>query len=313
MSILLDDNRSDAPGRDHDLWRVVSVLALAVLSLSTPVRGQGTIHGTVTASSGGSPADGEVSFVGYLADSDDEIRIEASIGAGYESGHWFDDFQNFLGEAPGIVYAYRFYATAEAEGTVLSGAVPDNSFQEEDVVLQSVAWPEQPIGLAGSLHADSAVLIWSAEDGLSYHVYRRQAPSVGSFFRVDVTPDNTADPGVTGGSFTDYDIQLGASYDYVLIADDGSGDLSPHSEILTLSPGAGCCVIRGDVDHSGLSVLDIADLVALVNYMFQGGEEPFCLEEADANADGSPVIDIADLVYLVSYMFQDGPGLEPCP
>ena len=71
-----------------------------------------------------------------------------------------------------------------------------------------------------------------------------------------------------------------------------------------------CCTIRGDIDHNGTGP-DIADLVYLVNYMFNGGPEPPCMEEADINGDAAGP-DIADLVYLVNYMFNGGPPPVPC-
>ncbi|MFH1686842.1 MAG: hypothetical protein ABIE70_04895 [bacterium] len=73
---------------------------------------------------------------------------------------------------------------------------------------------------------------------------------------------------------------------------------------------SGCCIIRADIDHSGAGP-DIADLVYLVNYMFNGGAEPPCMEEADVDGSGSGP-DIADLVYLVNYMFNGGPPPAPC-
>ena len=88
--------------------------------------------------------------------------------------------------------------------------------------------------------------------------------------------------------------------------------------------GTGCCVFRGDVNHDGTAVPDIADLVYLVTYMFQDGPTPICDEpgasgcpehyyaETDVNGDGTCIPDIADLVYLVTFMFQDGPALVPC-
>jgi parallel beta-helix repeat protein len=73
-----------------------------------------------------------------------------------------------------------------------------------------------------------------------------------------------------------------------------------------------CCVVRGDIDHSGAGEpINIADLVYLVDYMFNQGPEPPCLEEADVDATGE--INIADLVYLVDYMFNQGPEPVPCP
>ena len=80
--------------------------------------------------------------------------------------------------------------------------------------------------------------------------------------------------------------------------------------------GATCCILRGDIDHSGAGP-DISDLVYLVSYMFSGGTPPPCVEggvylEADVDGSGAGP-DISDLVYLVSYMFSGGPAPVPCP
>ena len=74
-----------------------------------------------------------------------------------------------------------------------------------------------------------------------------------------------------------------------------------------------CCVIRGDVDHSGVLPIDIADLVYLVDFMFNAGPEPGCPNEGDVDGSGIFPIDIADLVYLVDYMFNQGPVPPACP
>ena len=73
---------------------------------------------------------------------------------------------------------------------------------------------------------------------------------------------------------------------------------------------AGCCQIRGDINHDG-SVPDIADLQYLVSYMFAGGPAPACLLESDVNGSGLPP-DISDIVYLVAYMFMAGPAPVGC-
>ena len=76
-----------------------------------------------------------------------------------------------------------------------------------------------------------------------------------------------------------------------------------------------CCDIRADIDHNG-SGPDIADLVYMVNFMFNGGPEPPCNTpdylEADVDGNGTGP-DIGDLVYLVNYMFNGGPAPIPCP
>jgi parallel beta-helix repeat protein len=71
-----------------------------------------------------------------------------------------------------------------------------------------------------------------------------------------------------------------------------------------------CCQVRGDLNYNGGA--DIADLVNLVDYMFQGGAAPVCLGPADIDGNGSGP-DISDLVFLVTFMFQSGPPPPPCP
>ena len=74
-----------------------------------------------------------------------------------------------------------------------------------------------------------------------------------------------------------------------------------------------CCGMVGNINHDGAEQPDIADLIYMVNYMFQTGPEPPCMEEADINGDGTETPDIADLIYLVGFMFQNGPAPIPCP
>jgi hypothetical protein len=66
----------------------------------------------------------------------------------------------------------------------------------------------------------------------------------------------------------------------------------------------GAWYLPGDVDLSGDNP-DIADLVYLVSYMFQGGPEPIALDAAQMNGTGG--VDITDLIYVVDYMFNGGP------
>ena len=60
-----------------------------------------------------------------------------------------------------------------------------------------------------------------------------------------------------------------------------------------------------DVNFDGN--IDVADVVYLINYLFQGGPEPFggvCI--GDANGDAQ--VTIADAVYLINYIFKSGPA-----
>ena len=79
-----------------------------------------------------------------------------------------------------------------------------------------------------------------------------------------------------------------------------------------------CCQgFRGNVNADLDDRIDISDLVYLVDYMFSGGDEPSCWEEANINGDimGDLLeqVDINDLVYLIDYMFTGGPEPPACP
>ncbi|MBU8932719.1 MAG: right-handed parallel beta-helix repeat-containing protein [candidate division Zixibacteria bacterium] len=80
-----------------------------------------------------------------------------------------------------------------------------------------------------------------------------------------------------------------------------------------LEPGdCSCCVVRGDVDHSG--IINIADLTYLVAYMFTGGPPPPCTEEGNVDGQsGKGPINIADVTYLVCYLFLGSCPPPPCP
>lgn len=60
---------------------------------------------------------------------------------------------------------------------------------------------------------------------------------------------------------------------------------------------------RGDANADGL--INTADVVYLINYLFVGGPTPQPWQSGDANCDG--IVDIADVVYLINYLFVAGP------
>jgi PKD repeat protein len=63
-------------------------------------------------------------------------------------------------------------------------------------------------------------------------------------------------------------------------------------------------VVRcGDVNQD--CIVNIADVVYLITYLFIEGPPPFPCPAADVNTDGK--VDIADVVYLINYLFLDGP------
>lgn len=216
----------------------LKILCLSVMIFllgSSTAFAQGSIYGTVTNSDLSTPANGDITFVGYLDNTDEEIRIETSVGAGYDAGNWFDDFQNYLTEAAGNPYDYHFYNSTNSEGFILSGAIPSSSFHEENIALMAITWPSKPTGLVGTAISNSTIVLsWPSVPGLTYHVYRRAGTSNGSYFRLDNLAGNLANPGVSDSFFVDDLVGGFAEYDYLIIAQDGSGNLSPHSDELTV-------------------------------------------------------------------------------
>ncbi len=96
------------------------------------------------------------------------------------------------------------------------------------------------------------------------------------------------------------DIPLGA-YFLRAVAKDSLG--FPDSIPPTIRVSVCVC---GDVNGDG--VVNSADVVYLINYLFIGGPAPEPLEEGDVNCDST--INVVDVVYLINYLFIGGP--PPC-
>jgi hypothetical protein len=126
-------------------------------------------------------------------------------------------------------------------------------------------------------------------------VNRRCLESEGDSFDVFVTD--------TTGHYQIRDMYTDSVVDYV----NGTGDYFT----IYLGPGEGKLlrletVYPGDANRDGL--IDIADVLYLINYLFIDGPAPEPLEAGDVNCDG--LVEIADLVYLINYLFIGGP--PPC-
>lgn len=219
-----------------NISRLIAIPIVLLLLHVSPAFAQGSIFGSITNTDATVPSNGEISFYGFLDDTDEELRIETCIGAGYDAGNWFDDFQNYLTEAPGNPYDYYFFNVTNSESAVLSDLIPNNSFQQENIVLAlNPGLPITPAGLSGSAVSSSSVVVsWNHVPGLTYHVYRRRASSGGSFFRIDDPTGSLSNPGVADSFFVDNTVDGVSLYHYLVIAEDGAGNLSPHSIVLTV-------------------------------------------------------------------------------
>jgi hypothetical protein len=71
--------------------------------------------------------------------------------------------------------------------------------------------------------------------------------------------------------------------------------------------------VPGDANNSG--IVEAADMVFLLNYLFQGTSPPCILEAGDA--DSSCAINVGDIVYISNYLFMGTAapkrGCVPCP
>lgn len=76
----------------------------------------------------------------------------------------------------------------------------------------------------------------------------------------------------------------------------------------SITIGTSCCLVRGDINHSGAS--SSADVIYFVDWLWKGGAPPPCLEEADVNGNGE--VSSADLMALVDWIWKSGTAPVPC-
>ena len=62
-------------------------------------------------------------------------------------------------------------------------------------------------------------------------------------------------------------------------------------------------------DASGDSLVELADITYLVNYLYREGPMPCIPESGDAN--GSRLVELGDVIYLIEYLYRDGPAPLP--
>ncbi len=76
----------------------------------------------------------------------------------------------------------------------------------------------------------------------------------------------------------------------------------------------GCCVppTTGNVDGDPNDEITISDLLYLVNYFFDGGPAPACLEEANIDGSAGGTLDTGDLIWMVEFIFSGGPLPAAC-
>lgn len=130
-----------------------------------------------------------------------------------------------------------------------------------------------------------------------------------SVYNVSPEPDGTYSMDAVTGllSFSPAYTDLG-NYQFQVQVTDGA---LMRGCSITFNVLENCCDIRGDINHSGgPTPIGISDLTFLVDYLFNQGSIPVCMDEMDIN--NNQTISIADLTFLVDYLFGNGPAPVPC-
>ncbi|MEW5701767.1 MAG: Ig-like domain-containing protein [Candidatus Zixiibacteriota bacterium] len=237
---------------------------------------QGSIFGTVQNADLSNPAVGQLLWVGFLDNTDEEIRIESNVGAGYDGTNWFDDFQNYTTEAAGNPYDFIFVNTANGQYFRLEKPIPSNSFQQENILLATASGPARPTGLTARVASLARInLSWNRVAGVTYHVYRRATANNSVFRRLDDPLGNLANAGVADSFFVDATSDGVTNYTYLIIGQDAGAIFSAHSvevaadaatptapTLLAVDPDSGSAVNQPTVTIHGTN-FDVAGMTVL--------------------------------------------------
>jgi hypothetical protein len=147
---------------------------------------------------------------------------------------------------------------------------------------------------------------WLGLDSL-HHVTRKMLPD---FNGVAIPPQNPNDTFVDSQTYVlDPTWNDENCYLVVFVQRDDSGMIKPVFRSAKSELSSGPNWVFGDANGDG--IVDVADVVYLINYLFTEGPPPEPMAAGDANDDC--VVDIADVVYLLNYLFLEGdPPKEGC-
>lgn len=211
-------------------WCAVLMAVCVVAAAPAVALAQGSIFGSVQNANLSNPAVGELLWVGFLDNTDEEIRISSNTGAGYDGTFWFDDFQNYSTEVAGNAYDFVFVNIANGQYYRLEKPIPNNSFQQEDVLLAAASAPTRPTGLIARPVSTTRVNVsWNKSPGVTYHVYRRATSNNGAFRRIDDPTGSLANVGTADSFFVDATSDGVSDYTYLIIGQNASNIFSAHS------------------------------------------------------------------------------------
>ena len=132
---------------------------------------------------------------------------------------------------------------------------------------------------------------------------------------VDTVESTVLLPGQTREIFGGYRLEgCPDSVTVLFTAPDGPvADISGILRHLCYGFDLGCCIDNtGNVNCDAGDVVDIADLTALIDYLFINFTPLCCPEEANINGDAQGTVDIADLTALIDHLFINFTPTAPC-
>jgi predicted MPP superfamily phosphohydrolase len=198
-----------------------------------------------------------------------------------------------------LVYAGSV-ASLHADGSILDYTMtildPDSSQRE----VAPSGWagnlpplePMPPSGPTNIVSNDSSAYVASTTDPENEQVFYM-------FDWGDETYSDWLGPFSSGDTCVAYHSWMEAdSYKVRARAIDVWDHMSGWSDSLSVT-------VRNRGDANGDGVINLADAVFLVNYLFIGGPPPNPMQAGDANCDGE--VDLADAVYIINYLFIGGP------
>ncbi|MFH0887113.1 MAG: hypothetical protein V1843_02975, partial [bacterium] len=222
--------------RKKSLFSIIFFLGIC-LSFTASAYAQ-TLYGTVRDNANGVIAAGNLTFVSYAKADGDNYIITERMG-GYTPDSWSVNSSNFLDENPtnGDPFVVEFcYQAGNQNGSDSSTITFAGSQNMDLTTLANTGKPASPTITAILPSANQMQLQWANVGGLTYRVYRYVADT-GYYQRITT--------GVTS-PYNDFTIVPGQVYYYIIIAEDGVGNRSGHSNIVT-EVGTGDAIAPADV------------------------------------------------------------------
>lgn len=111
----------------------------------------------------------------------------------------------------------------------------------------------------------------------------------------------------SSGLFDSGIMHPGDTFSYLF---EDKGTFGYHCQVHPADSGAVIVGINKRGDANGNGIINLADIIYLVNYVFKGdtAPNPVCLGDAN-NTGGSP--NLSDIIFLVNFIFKGGPAPTP--